>query len=249
MRFPNLTSGILAIAMAVAASVGPATAQTGITPENRAELEKLIHDYIVNNPQVVLEAIQKLRQQQQQAKTVADHQLILANEKQIFDDPTSPVGGNPKGDVTIVEFSDYRCSVCRSVHPMVTKLMETDSNIRRVYKEWPILGPNSVIASRAAIASRKQGRYFAFHDALMESKSNLDEAAVMRIAKSVGLDTDRLSRDMKSSDVDKVLRNNFALARRLNLNGTPSFLIGKRIIRGGPDLATMRELVAEARAK
>lgn len=251
MRLRNLKAGIVAAGLvlcAVAVPLSGSSAQTKITPENRAEFEKIIHDYILNNPQIVLEAVQKLREQQHAAKTVADRDLVLANEKQILSDPTSPVGGNPKGDVTVVEFFDYRCSVCRSVHPLVTKLMETDANIRRVYKEWPILGPNSVVAARAAIASRKQGRYLAFHDALMESKTNLDEAAIMRVAKSVGLDTDRLSRDMKSPEVDKVLRENFKLAERLNLNGTPSFLVGTRIVRGGPDLDGLRQLVAEARS-
>lgn len=237
----------LCAAALTAATFTAGTLQTAAA-QDRAAIEKIVREYILEHPEVVMEAIQKLRERKQAAEEETDRNMVAANRTQIFDAPDAAVGGNPEGDVTVVEFFDYRCGVCRRVHPIVAKLIETDANIRRVYKEWPILGINSVTASRAAIAARRQGHYLAFHDALMESRSALEEADVMRIAKSVGIDVERLRRDMQAAEVNATIQRNYELAEKLKLNGTPSFLIGDRIIRGGQDLDTMRKLVAEARA-
>lgn len=243
-------AGALAIALFVL-SPAVVAAQDAVTPQNKAAIEKVVRDYILNNPEIVVEAIEALRERRRLAEANADQEFLRANAEQIYNDTASATDGNLKGDVTIVEFFDYRCGVCKRVHPIVKELMKGDPNIRRVMKEWPILGPNSVVASRAAIASRKQGDklYFAFHNAMMEAKANLEMGTVMRIAKSVGLDTDQLSTDMKDPAINGIIQRNYALAENLKLNGTPSFLIGDRIIRGGQDLESMRQLVAIARQK
>ena len=139
--------------------------------------------------------------------------------------------------------------MCKRVHPIVAKLIEEDPKIRRVYKEWPILGPDSVTAAHAALASRKQGKYFAFHKALMEARGRLNRDAVMKVAKRVGLDTTQLARDMESPEIKQILRQNNTLAAALKLNGTPSFVIGDTLLRGGRGLAGLQKLVAEARAR
>ena len=244
----------LAVVVAAAAAVAPGAAAQGVANDggaamDRSAVERIVRDYILKNPEIVMEAIQALRDRERMAEAENDRQALASLADRIFRDPASPVGGNPDGDVTVVEFFDYRCGVCKRVHPIVKELVAGDPKIRRVYKEWPILGPNSVIASRAALASRRQGddRYFAFHDAMMVAKSGLEEPAILQIAKSVGLDLARLQKDMRDPEIEAIIRRNYELAEALNLNGTPSFLIGDRIIRGGQDLESMRKLVADAR--
>ena len=242
----------MAITMTAGAPVA-ANAQsggnTGVSASHKAEFEKIVRDYILRNPEIVAEAIQILRAKKKVAEATADKELLASNRATLNSDPASPVGGNPKGDVTIVEFFDYRCGVCKRIHPIVDELVRTDNNIRRVYKEWPILGPNSVLAARAAIASRKQGKYLSFHKVMMEAKSDFGEGAIMAIAQSVGLDAARLRKDMRSPETSALIGKNYTLAEKLKLNGTPSFVIGDTLLRGGRDLESLRVLVAEARAK
>lgn len=221
---------------------------TGAQPD-KAAVEKIVRDYILENPEIVAEAIRLLQQKKKLAETAADRQLLAANRAELISDPTSPVGGNANGDVTVVEFFDYRCGVCKRIHPIVDQLVKSDPNIRRVYKEWPILGPNSVLAARAAIASRKQGKYLSFHKVMMEANSAFGESAIMAMAESVGIDTAKLRRDMRATETDAIIRKNYALAEKLKLNGTPSFVIGDTLLRGGRDLESLRAIVAEARTK
>ena len=220
-----------------------------LSEAQKKEVEGVIQEYLLKNPEVITKAIEVLQARQREEEEKATQAAMVANRSQLFNDPTSPVGGNPNGDITIVEFFDYRCGVCKRVHPIVGKLMEGDAKIRRVYKEWPILGPDSVLAARAALASRKQGKYLVFHDAMMEARLRLNRDVIMRIAKRVGLDTARLVRDMEDPEISRVLQKNYALAEALKLNGTPSFAIEDTLLRGGRDLSTMQKLVADARAK
>jgi len=219
-----------------------------MTAEQKAALEKVVHNYIMENPEIISDAIERLRAKQRLAEAQADKEKLVTNRAAIFEDADAPVGGNPKGDVTVVEFFDYRCGVCKRIHPIVDELVKTDSNIRRVYKEWPILGPASVLAARAVIASRQQGKYLPFHKAMMEANSNYSALEIMEMAKSVGIDTDRLKKDMAAPEVDKIISKNYSLADNLGLNGTPSFVIGNTLLRGGRDLESLRAVVAEARA-
>jgi protein-disulfide isomerase len=244
-----------ACAVALAAATGlpgqTASAQNtgGVSTTDKAAIEKIVRDYILENPEIITEAVRILKNRKELADSAADRQMLAANRDALLNNPESPVGGNPKGDVTVVEFFDYRCGVCKRIHPIVEQLVKTDPNIRRVYKEWPILGPNSVLASRAAIASRKQGKYLSFNKVMIEANSTFSEDAIMAMAKSVGIDTTKLARDMRSRETDAILRDNYALAQKLKLNGTPSFVIGDTLLRGGRDLESLRAIVAEARAK
>ena len=242
-----------ALAIGALLSLAPQQTRAGtstqIPPADKAAIEKIVRDYILNNPEIITEAVQILKDRKTRADAAADRALLRANRAALLHTATSPVGGNPKGDVTVVEFFDYRCGVCKRIHPIIDQLVKSDSNIRRVYKEWPILGPNSVRASRAAIAARKQGKYLSLHQVMMKSNSAFSEAAIMAMAKSVGIDTARLKRDMRSEETDAILRKNYALAEKLKLNGTPSFVIGDTLLRGGRDLESLRAIVAEARTK
>ena len=216
-----------------------------MSSERRKVIETVIKDYLATNPQVIERALRALEAKREADEAQALRAAIRALQKELVE---TPVAGNVNGDVTVVEFFDYRCGVCRRAHQVVVELMESDDQVRRVYKEWPILGPDSVYASRAALASRAQGKYLAFHDALMESRGGLNQAAVLRIAIQVGLDTTRLLRDMQSPEITATISHNYSMAEALRFNGTPSFLIGDQLIRGGRNLATMKKLVAAARA-
>jgi protein-disulfide isomerase len=192
--------------------------------------------------------MQALQTKRDLAEANASQAALQSQHAALFNDPGSPIAGDKNGDVTVVEFFDYRCGVCKRVHPIVDSLMAGDSKLRRVYKDWPILGPQSVFAARAALASRAQGKYLAFHNALMAARGKLDKNAVFKIAEKVGIDHQRLLRDMDSAEITKILRRNYQLAESLKLNGTPSFVIGDQILKGGRDLATMRRIVADIRA-
>jgi len=247
--FRNIRGLFIVPAIIALTAMAPAPVVAQTAPTDKEAVEKIVRDYILKNPEIIAEAIQRLQQKKKMAEAAADIQLLAANRAELIGDPTSPVGGNVKGDATVVEFFDYRCGVCKRIHPIVNQLVKSDPNIRRVYKEWPILGPNSVLAARAAIASRKQGKYLSFHKVMMEANSSFGESAIMAMAESVGIDTAKLRQDMRSAETNAVIRKNYALAEKLKLNGTPSFVIGDTLLRGGRDLESLRAIVAEARAR
>lgn len=226
----------------------PAAAQTAPSPADKEAFGQAVRQYLLENPEVLLEAMEGLKAKQQLAEAEAFKKAFAERRKQIFEDADTPVGGNPKGDVTLVQFFDYRCGVCKQAFPIVTELVRSDRNIRVVYKEWPILGPDSTVAARAALAARQQDKYEPFHDALMAAR-NVTEASVFETARRVGLDVERLRRDMQKPEVERTIRANFDLAEALTINGTPSFVIGNTLLRGARDLDTLRKVVADARKK
>ena len=146
------------------------------------EIEGVIREYLLRNPEVVEDALRRLQEKRQRAKAAATKRVIARRARDLFRDPESPVGGNPDGDVTLVEFFDYRCVHCRRIAPMMSKAEQGDPNLRIVYKEFPILGPGSSLASRAALASRRQGKYLVFHKALMRTKNPFTEEGILRTA-------------------------------------------------------------------
>jgi len=242
----------LAAMLALAAGLAlpfPAFAQTAapIDPAQKRAFEELIRDYILRNPEVIIEALEQLEQKRKDEETRAVSETIAQRRLDLTRSGDDLVLGNPQGDVTIVEFFDYRCPYCKQAHTALTALLREDRKVRLVLKELPILGPESVVASRAALASRTQGKYPAFSEALLKVRGNLDEAAVMRAAAESGLDVARLKKDMESPEVAAVLDRNLKLARELRVTGTPAFVIGDRLISGALDLPTLRSLVAEGR--
>ena len=150
--------------------------------------------------------------------------------------------------MTLVEFADYRCGFCKKAHPEVRELLQRDPNIRLVVKEFPILGPASMVAARMALAAEKQGQYEELHFAFMTVSGKLTEEKAFKIADNIGLDMDQLRRDMEAPEIDAMLQRNFALAQALQINGTPAFVIGDEVVRGAIDMTTLREIVGQARA-
>jgi protein-disulfide isomerase len=157
------------------------------------------------------------------------------------------VTGNPDGDVTLVEFFDYNCPYCRRVAPVVAEAEAADPQLRIVYKEFPILGPGSVFAAKAALAAHRQGLYFALHEALMQAGGRAAEDSVLAVAKAIGVDIERLEADMADPEVQAAIDRNLALAEALRITGTPGFVVGRRILRGATDLETLQSLIREAR--
>jgi protein-disulfide isomerase len=218
-----------------------------ITPEQRKAIEAIIHDYLMQNPEVLIEALREAEAKANSDADIKAAQVLRERHHEVFDDPATPVGGNPKGDVTLVEFFDYRCPYCKQVHPAIQKLLDQDPKLRFVYKEFPVLGEQSDIAAHAALAARLQGRYEPFHNAMMAAKGQITEELVYRIAGSIGLDVDRLKRDMTDPEIDRALSANRSLAKALDLRGTPGFVVGDHIIPGAVDLDALKTMVADAR--
>jgi protein-disulfide isomerase len=245
LRLPILP---LALICAMVAALPPcAFAAADITPAQREAIEGIIHDYLIHNPDVLIEALRGAEDKMNREADVKAAKVLSERRKEIFDDPATPVGGNPRGDVTIVEFFDYRCPYCKQVVPALQTLLKEDGKLRFVYKEMPVLGPQSVTAAHAALAAQRQGKYEAFHAAMMATKGQMTEDTVYKVAGSVGLDVDRLKQDMAAPEIDQALKANLALADALSIRGTPGFIIGDHIVPGALDLDTLKTMVADAR--
>ena len=191
-------------------------------------IQKIIHDYLVNNPQVLVEASQALQAQTQEKQQQVAIKAIQANKAALFTDPATPVIGNAKGNITVVEFFDYQCGHCKTMSAVIDTLISKDKNIRFVLKELPIFGEHSQFASKAALAAVNQGKFTVFHKALLAQKTALDNASVLEVAKTVGLDIDTLQKDIDSKAIADQLDQNFKLAKALQLIGTPAFVISNQ---------------------
>lgn len=222
---------VCCICFALAQPVPPSAAEP-LSEAQQVEVERIIEKYLLENPAVMMEVLQRVTrfQEIQEEKRVRDT-LVRLNED-LYDDPNSVTLGDPHAKVTIVEFFDYRCSYCKKNHPILKAFLETNRDVNIVFKEFPILGPESLFASRAAIASRKQGKYWELHDALMTARADLTEQQVFALAKEVGLDLARLRRDLAVPEINRIIRNNYRLADALSIKGTPGFVIGDNIIPG-----------------
>ena len=220
-----------------------------LAPEQRQAIESVVHDYLLQHPDVLIEALQAAEEKLKSEAGEKAKQALAAHRSEIFDDPETPVGGNPRGDVTLVEFFDYRCPYCKQVQPRLQELLAGDRELRIAYKEFPILGSVSVTAARAALAAQRQGKYEAFHNAMMAASGQITDDTVYQAAGSAGLDVDRLERDMAAPQIEAALKANHALADDLDIRGTPGFVIGDQIIPGAIELSSLKELVAGARRK
>lgn len=222
-------------------------AQDTSAPSADPALEQAIRDYILAHPEVIAESLQKYQQQQEEAQKQARAQAVKELKPQLVSTPASPVLGNPSGDVTVVEFLDYRCPYCKAMHQPIADMIAADGNVRVVIKEFPILGDDSLFAARAALAAGKQGKYAEMHAALMTFKGKLSAQDVESAAAELGLDVVRLKVDMAAPEVDQELQQNYNLAESLGINGTPAFVIGDTLIPGAIKLEDLKAHIAKAR--
>ncbi|CAN0273651.1 unnamed protein product, partial [Discosporangium mesarthrocarpum] len=239
---PVLAQGVSAQDKAAATKADP------IPPELRSAFEGVVRDYLLKNPAIIREAMQVLQAQEEAEKQAAAAQALKQYRAELLQNADSPVGGNPKGDITVVEFFDYNCGYCKRVAPTVAAVLQNDPNVRVVYKEFAILGPQSLVAARAALAAKRQGKYHEFHNALM-SAEQADENAVVATARALGLDYAKLVKDMEDPAITEQLERNYRLATAIGINGTPAFVIGDRLVPGAVDERAMMEIIADERAK
>jgi protein-disulfide isomerase len=242
------TLGLCCGAVLAVLPLGSTTAAE-FTAEQRQAIEGIIRDYLTKNPEMLLDVLQAAEDKLKGEAHDKASATLAARRHEVFDDPDAPVAGNPQGDASLVEFFDYRCPYCKQVEPALEALLAEDQHLRLVYKEFPVLGPESVSAARAALAARRQGKYEALHRALMGFKGQMDEAAIFKVAGSVGLDVVRLKRDMAAPDIDRMLKANLSLATALDISGTPGFVIGDEVVPGAVSLDELKQLIATARGK
>lgn len=220
-----LTTGLL-LSVVANATVHAEAAVVNPNPINdqKEMVQKIVHDYLVNNPEVLLEASQALQQKQQLAMQAQAQTAIVKNAAQLLTDSYTSFG-NPNAGVTLVEFFDYQCIHCKKMAPVISDLIKKDNNLRVVYKEFPIFGKSSETASKAALAAALQHKYMAMHDALLAQDKNLDDAMINKAAKTIGLDIKKFNIDMASKTVNDAVDANRKLAEQLHLMGTPAFII------------------------
>ncbi|WP_170544866.1 DsbA family protein [Ruegeria arenilitoris] len=232
---------------------GPAQALdlNALSEAEKAEFGKQVREYLLENPEVIIEAIDILEQRNAAAEAAADKELVQANADELFNDGYSWVGGNPDGDITLVEFMDYRCGYCRRAVPEVASLLAADGNIRLVIKELPILGEASVMSSRFAVATKQvagNDAYKQVHDALLEFSGEPTEVTLRRISDGLGLDSDAIIAVMNSDEVTEEIAQTRALAQRMKISGTPSFVLGTEMLRGFLPAAQMQQIANGVRA-
>ena len=237
-----LLAGLLALSVSV--PLGARAAEPELPAE---QVEQIVRDLLRREPEIVLQALEELQRRQAAEQARRQQESVAANQAALVSDPTSPVGGNPDGDVTLVEFFDYRCTYCRRVVSSMQALLQEDRKLRIVFKELPVLGEDSVRAARAALAAERQGRYTPFHFALMTSE-DLSPDAIRQLAAEVGLDPDRLEQDMNAPEIQEAIDANYRLAQELGIEGTPAFVIGDELIPGAVDKGRLEALIADARA-
>lgn len=234
----KLSALAMAVAMGVAGTTGAMAQMT------KAEVEAIVHDYLMNNGDVILQSVNDY-----QTKGMAAEQAkaLDANRDKLYKDDGVPTAGNENGDVTVVEFFDYNCGYCKRVVGDVNTLIKDDKNVKVVFFDYPILGPTSTTAAHWALASDKQGKYLEYHTALLENQGPLNEQVLEEKAKAVGLDVEKLKADADSEEVKAQIESNLELARSMNITGTPAFIIGDNVIPGAIPLESMKTSVQQVR--
>jgi protein-disulfide isomerase len=246
------TLAVLIPALLLSLAAPDAARGQGLTPQQQKQVEDIVRQYLLKNPEVLIEAINNLRAKEEAEEVKGIGDIIAKRRDEIERDPTSPVAGNPKGDVTLVEFFDYRCGYCKRVHDTVQNVLKSDGNVRFVYKEFPVLGPESMFAARVAIAAFKiaPDKYVALHNRLMAlSARAINEETAMAEVKAVGLKPETVRQKMQDPSVLKEIERTQELAEALRIRGTPSFVIGDAMIPGAIDEESLKQAIAAARAK
>jgi protein-disulfide isomerase len=245
--FLRATSALLVSALYFGLSV-PAFA---IDEAEQADIEAIIHNYLVENPEILEEMISALKNRDSARAETTARREIAANRDAIFNPGASFVAGNPVGDVTLVEFFDYTCSFCKQSLKDVQRRIKEDPGLRVVFIDYPALSdrnPTSMVATRASIAAAQQGKYWPFHLKLMGSATGLTSKNITRYAGEVGLDVERLLKDMNAQETYRRIDSNIELANRLGIDGTPSFVIGDQIMAGARGHTVLKHLIARQRA-
>ena len=249
LHYRPLAAAALALAIAWP-GLEVARAQT-FSPEQRREIEKIVREYLIGNPDVLKEVIAEAERRQAADDAVKYVEVIKQNATAIFNSAHQVTVGNLQGDVTMVEFFDYNCGFCKRALDDMMTLMKADPMLRIVLKEFPVLGEGSVQAAQVAVAVRMQDKtgkkYLEFHQRLLSSRSQVDKARALQVVKEIGLDPVRAERDMASAEVRTTLEESFKLADMLGINGTPSYVIGASVVVGAVGVDQLREQINTSR--
>lgn len=224
----------------------PKTVRTSEAVPDKQTIENIVREYLLKNPSIIREAMQALQAQEEKERQERAANNLKSLKKDIYSDPDSPTAGNPNGEVSIAVFFDYQCGYCKKSLPALKELLSKDPSVRIVYKELPILGPESQMAARAALAANRQGKYTAFHDSLIAS-GEINEVVIERIATQLGLNYSTLQKDMHDQKIKESLERNYSLATSLEINGTPAYVVGGKIIPGAIDVESLAKIVSNER--
>jgi len=244
MRYLILSLGLMGLCASPVMAQSPA-----ITPAQKAEIEKIVKAYLIANPEVIAEAVEGLQKREEAKAAETAKAEIRAAKADLTQAPDDIVVGNSKGDVTLVEFFDYNCPYCRKAVEPLNQLLKDDLKVRLIHKIFPVLGPASTQAARAVIAAKVQGAelQLALHKVFLDAKGALDEARIMAMAKDAGLNTDKLKADMADPRVLAVIEKNRALGQRLGVNGTPTYVLGDKVLPGVDTAENFKKAVDAAR--
>ena len=247
----RLALGLIAALASLPALAETQSAASAMTAAERAALHAEIRAYLLENPEVLIEAMDVLQARQEEADALRDVQMVASLNDEIFRNANDWVGGNPEGDITLVEFMDYRCGYCRKAYDEVEKLIQTDGSIRFVVKEFPILGEGSLMSAQFAIAVRQlhgDAAYAKAHDALMRLRGEPTPETLGRLAGDLGLEAAPILERMPAPEVMQVIRANHELADKMEITGTPAFVLKDMVMRGYAPVEVMRDFVADARS-
>jgi protein-disulfide isomerase len=244
-----LRTGLAMFLLALLLPPVPSFAESASPPDPTPQetLNKAIEQYIRSHPEVIEQSLQALEAKREAEEKTRQRAALATRQNDLLHDPSSPVSGNPKGDVTLVEFFDYRCGYCKRVAGAVTQLQKDDARVRVVYKDLPILGEASELAAKAALASKAQGKHQAFHEALLATKNEITKDELLRLAGETGLDAKKLDADMANPEWQTVIDRNRALAKDLGITGTPGFIVGTELVPGALDVKGLKDLIARAK--
>ncbi len=217
------------------------------TALQKNDIRNTVRVYLLSNPEVIVEAIEALQAQQQHSQQQQNHGAIAAHMDQLVNTRRDPFIGNPDASVTVVEFFDYQCPYCKRMAQDLAKIAAEDPDVKIIFKEFPVFGRESTLATRAALASARQGKYADFHLAIMGLRGAPSENAIFRIASRLGMDLDRLRRDMQSPSIETQIQTNLQLARQVGVRGTPAFIVGDQLVPGAMSPDQMRQLIAQKR--
>jgi protein-disulfide isomerase len=246
-RVAILLGGALALA---APALTPAQAQS-FSSDQRQEIEKIVKEYLLAHPEVMQDVMTELEKHQQAAEAEKHKNAVAANNATLFSSPHQVVLGNPHGNVTMVEFFDYNCGYCKRAMSDMLDLLKTNTNLKFVLKEFPVLGQGSVEAAHVAVAARMQDasgkKYLEFHQKLLGGRGAADKARALAVARDVGFDMGRIEKDMNSDEVKKTIDESMKLAEALGVNGTPSYVVGNEVVVGAVGLDALKDKLAAGR--
>lgn len=219
------------------------------TDAQKTEITKMMNEYLLDNGAIVLESVNKyqaaLEEKDRKEAAVKAKSFIESLESQ----KDLAMAGNPKGDITIVEFFDYNCGYCTKALEEIQTVLKDDDNVKVIFKDMPILGPPSLEAAKWSLAAIKQGKYFEYHTAILNHKGPKDAASLEKIAEKIGLDVKKLKKDKDDKDIETRLQDQILAARNIGINGTPGFLIAGEVYPGYMPAAQIKKIIEEARAK